>query len=281
VNLLNPRNLERFSSEYDPDIWSAKHLVDGRRKRGWCSAAGAKAPHVFVFGLRKARRIDRIVFDNDCPEEEEYRGVPAKGFRLEGSTRSANAGFTTLLEGVLERGKNNQLFRLATPTAVQWIRLTITGNYGHATLTELMEVRILAAAGEEPLTTTDAFHLDRVRTSRTKNGPALSDGDAFQAGERVWINFKPRAQQTNEQGKAWLEVDLVLEDAAGHLLLRRDKVVNHVAPLPKRPLSPFVSLYLDLPAGFPPGRYAVRVIGRDKVASKSAAARAEFVVATK
>ena len=74
------------------------------------------------------------------------------------------------------------------------------------------------------------------------------------------------------------EVDLVLEDADGQPLLRRDKVVNHVAVPPAPPLSAFVSLHLDIPDGFRPGRYVVRLIARDRFAKSSAAAQAEFRV---
>ena len=95
----------------------------------------------------------------------------------------------------------------------------------------------------------------------------------------MWINFKPRGLQAGDEGKAWLEADLVFEDAEHRVILRRERVVNHLAPPPAPPLSAFVSVYLDLPAGYPAGTYTVRLLARDKFGGVSAAVDVPFEVA--
>ncbi|MBX3465938.1 MAG: discoidin domain-containing protein, partial [Planctomycetes bacterium] len=277
--LLRTATLARFDSEYDATLWAAAHLIDGRVDRGWCSSPRARAPHRFVFALERSARLAKLAFDNACPEEEGFEGVSAAGFAVEVSTDGQDGPYRPALEGTLLRGKNDQVFELQPPVEARWVRLTIRSNHGHPTLTELMGVRAYAAGEAGPTASAGEFHLDRVRASRAKNGPPLEgEAAAFQAGERVWINVKPRGLSVGPEEKAWLEIDLVLEDAQGRELLRRDRVVDHVARPPAPPLTPFVSLHLDLPRDFPPGPYAVRLLARDRIAQTSAAAVCPFTV---
>lgn len=267
-----PLKIVRWESEYDPDIWAAAHLLDGKKDRGWCSSPSDKAPFRFVFEVPTGVRTAEVGFDNACPTERGFEGVSAAAFLVEGSNLGPERGYKILLEGKLEPGKNGQRFALPAAEEHRYLRLSLTSNHGHARLTELMEFRAYGPAGE----ISHAFRLDRVRTSRERNGSA--EEQPYRPGERVWVNFKPRALATNDEGSTWLEVDLVLGDSEGNELLRRDKVVNHVAKPPTPPLSPFVSLFLDLPKAFPPGKYVVRLIARDRVADTSAAAKSEFLV---
>ncbi len=225
-----------------------------------------------MFEAPSGQRTAEVQFGNGCPEERGFEGVSAAAFLLEGSNLGPERGYKTLLEGRLEPGKNSQRFTLPEPGEHRYLRLSLSENHGHDRLTELMEFEAFAPAGEAP----HSFHLHRVRTSRGKNGSAESQ--PFHRGERVWINFKPRALATNDAGSTWLEVDLILGDSEGNQLLRRDKVVSHMAKPPIPPLSPFVSVYLDLPEAFPPGKYVVRLIARDRVGNTSAAAKSEFLV---
>jgi hypothetical protein len=267
--------LIRWGSEYDPDIWAAAHLLDGKADRGWCSSPSDKQPFTFVFELAKATRVASVSFDNFCPEEAGFEGVASSRFTVEGSLLGPERGYKTILSGSLESGVNGQDFELSEVTEHRYLRLSLLGNHGHGRLTELMEFRALAPPGEsvaKPL-----FHLARARTSRERNSSA--ETKPFKAGERVWVSFKPRGLATNDEGSTWIEVDLVLADSEGNLLLRRNTVVNHVAKPPVPPLSPFVSLFLDLPEGFPSGKYVVRLVARDKVGDTSAAAKCEFLVA--
>jgi hypothetical protein len=292
-NLLARARLVSADSEYDPDIWAAAHLIDGRVDLGWCSAPLAKAPFRFVVELEALARLERLVIDAACPDEPGFEGVAASGLLVEGSTTGKDGGWKTIVEVKIEAGKNDQACALPAPAEARWLRLTIPGNHGHATLTELMDVRAygqpvtassppVAAApapnGGPGLTPARSLRLDQARASREKNGPELAESEAFAPGSRVWLNLRPRDLVAGKDGKTWLEVDLVLEDREGRELLRRDKVVDHVAPPPLPPLTPFVALHIDLPAGFPAGRYVALLVARDKVAQTSAAATCEFTV---
>lgn len=280
-DLLSRATLVRFDSEYDATVWAAAHLLDGRADRGWCSSPRARGPHSFVFALEQPARLARLVLDNGCPEEKGFEGVSAAGFTLEVSNDGAEGPFKPVLEGTLVRGQNDQAFDLPAPVDARWLRLTVRGNHGHATLTELMDVRAYAEGALPPPSSGAAgsFLLDRVRASRARNGAPVEATDAFKPGERVWINVKPRGLATGPEQKAWLEIDLILEDAQGRELLRRDRVVDHVARPPAAPLSPFVAMHLDLPKEFPAGTYTVRLVARDRIAQTSAAALCPFVVA--
>lgn len=293
-NLLAKAKLLSADSEYDPDIWAAAHLIDGRVDLGWCSAPRAKAPFRFVVELEAVARLERLVIDAACPDEPGYEGVAASGLVVEGSTTGPDGGWRPIVEVKIEAGKNDQACALPAPAEARWLRLTIPGNHGHATLTELMDVRAygqpvttsspppVAAApgpgGGPGLTPARSLRLDQARASREKNGPELGESEGFAPGSRVWLNLRPRDLAPGKDGKTWLEVDLVLEDREGRELLRRDKVVDHVAPPPLPPLTPFVALHIDLPAGFPAGRYVALLVARDKVAQTSAAATCEFTV---
>ncbi|RMG11458.1 MAG: hypothetical protein D6731_15675, partial [Planctomycetota bacterium] len=270
-----PLALLRFDSEYDGDLWAAAHLVDGRSGRGWCSSPEAKAPHRFVFGLRRPARVVAVSFDDACPEARGFEGIAARDFALYGSTAGPDGPFELLLEGRLGAGRNGQRFPLPRPARVRALELRLRSNHGHPELTELMEFRV---HGEELQDTAGAaLRLEGLRASRSKNGPAT---DApFRPGERVWINARPVGLAASGEGTTHLEVDLQLVDAAGRPLLRRERVVNHAARPPRPPRRPYVALYLDLPSGFPPGRYAVRLLARDRVAERSAAGQVEFSVA--
>lgn len=262
--------LVSFDSEFDPDQWAARNLIDGSPTSGWCSSPARKAPHRFVFDLGSPQRLARLELDAACADEGEYAGVGAKAYLIEGSLEGPEGGFTTLLEGTLARGKNAQALELPPSANARWLRLTLKSNYGHAELTELMEIRAYARG-------VLGFHLERTRLSRKRNGAASAE--AFAAGDRVWVNFKPRGLSPNAEGKTWLSVDLILEDARGEVLLTREKVVDHVGVPPARPLSQFVSLYLTIPKGFPPGSYSVRLMARDGFGETSAAARLSFEIA--
>lgn len=267
-----PLRLVSFKSEFDPDHWAARNLIDGSATSGWCSSPAAKGqPHPFVFDLGAEQRLARLEFDAACMDEGDYAGVGAKGYVVEGSSEGPQGEFVELARGELTRGANDQAIELPLGSRARWLRLTLTSNHGHKDLTELMEVRAYAqgAAG---------FRLERARLSLQRNGAATAE--PFAPGARVWVNFKPRGLAKNAEGKVWLSVDLVLEDAQGKELLVREQVVDHTGLPPARPLSSFVSLYLTLPEGFPSGSYVVRILARDGFGEASAAARLRFSIGT-
>ena len=296
-NVLRDAKVVSRSSEYDPDHWAARFLVDGRPDRGWCSGVGSSPPHQVVLALAAPTRLGAVAFDDTCPVEADFAGVAAREVRLEASLRGPEANdWRVVLAASLVEGKDEQRFELPPGTEAGWLRLSVLSNHGHKSLTELMELRGYAPAGSPPAGPAAAppapaapapaaaprpsvpFQLDKLRASRQRNGDPLGEGEAFRAGERVWVNLKPRGLVPGAEGKYWLELDLVLEDAQGRAILRREKVVEQTAPLPAPPLSTFVALHLDLPEGFPGGSYVVRVVARDRFGETSAAGTCPFTV---
>ncbi|MBI3724709.1 discoidin domain-containing protein [bacterium] len=292
ANLLAAPSLVSQDSEYDPDIWAAKHLVDGSPTSGWCSAPSAKAPHRFVLELARAVDVARLSFDNACPEEKGFEGAAAREVVVEGSTQGARGPWRELARGTLARGKNDQSLEVPQNES-RWLRISLLSNHGHPTLTELMEVRAFAAqyaeAGPSPSTgtgappaptrTTDdgAFRVERLRLSKEKDGAAL-DPAVFAPGDTLWVYFKPRAMRLNEHGNYGLEVDLRLEDAKGEETLTKPKLLDHVGAPPKPPNSPYVSLKVPLPSALAAGSYVVRITVRDSFAQKELNERLTFEV---
>ncbi|MCA8923966.1 MAG: discoidin domain-containing protein, partial [Planctomycetes bacterium] len=278
ANLLRGAALESFSSEYASDYWSAKNLTDGgtARTQSWASRPGSKAPHRFVFRLQRPSELTRAEFEGSGGESG-IEGASAKGFRLEVSELGPDEGFRTVLEGDLRDGTGTQGFLLPADTRGRWVRLSLTSNHGNATLTTLSELRLFGPQAARARADGGALRVERLRVSQRENGPAHEG--AFAPGSRVWVCFKPRGLSTGADGAYALEVDLILEDAEGHTLLARERVLKHSARLPAPPLSPFVAVFLDLPAeGFPPGTYGVRLAVRDALNGSSAGGATPFRV---
>ncbi|MEZ6187704.1 MAG: discoidin domain-containing protein [Planctomycetota bacterium] len=280
ANLLRGATLISFSSEYASDYWAAKNLHDGSvaRTQSWASRPGTRAPHRFVFRLAGERVLTRVELENTSGESG-IEGASAKAFRLEASELGPEEGWSTVLEGALEDAPGPQSFSLPEGTRGQWVRLTILGNHGNQTLTELAELRLFGPRAAAPATggPQGELRVERLRVSAQENGPAHEG--AFAPGARVWVCFKPRGLSAGPDGAYALEVDLILEDDAGNALLTRERVLAHRARLPQPPLSPFVAVFLDLPAeGFPAGTYGVRLALRDTLSGKSAAGATPFQV---
>jgi len=281
TNLLRKAKLVSFSSEYASDYWAAKNLIDGstERTQSWASRPGSKPPHRFVFHLARAAALTRAEFEGTGGESG-IEGASAKGFRLEVSAVGPGEGFETVLEGNLKAEGGTQGFLLPEATRGEWVRLTLTSNHGNPTLTELAELRLFgpsAPASKAPVVAGAKLRVERLRVSQSENGPAHEG--AFAAGSRVWVCFKPRGLSAGPDGKYSIEVDLILEDGEGNTLLTRERVLAHTARLPAPPLSPFVAVFLDLPAkGFPAGTYGVRLAVRDTLSGSSAGSATPFEV---
>lgn len=273
------RTLVSRSSEYDPDIWAAVHLVDGTALRGWCSSPQSRPPHRFVFALTRQVDLARVTFDNACSDFED---AAARDVVVEVSTAGPQEGFREVLKTALAKGKNDQSFDL-TPIAARWLRLTIVANHGHPTLTELMEIRAYGLEtdvkpNEEP---SPELVIDRLRVSRSKNGEAATP-PTFAPGETVWVNWKPRGLRVDPSGECSFEADLVIESKDHKPLVARPKVVDFKRALPKAPFfTPFVANDIHLPSGFPPGDYEARVTLRDRLSGAETTARASFAVSAK
>ncbi len=274
--------LVRFDSEYDPDHWAAAHLVDGSSERGWCSAPGREPPHAFVLRLAAPAVITRVELDTPA-REAGFEGASARAFELAGAAAEGGP-FRPLAAGELTAGRGGQGFEVAEGEPVRWLQLTLRSNHGHATLTELMELRAYGrAVAEAPAPApapapAESLRLGELTLAHSRAGPPLGQSASVAPGQRLWVSFKPRGLRPGDDGQTWLEVDLVLEDGEGQQLLRRDRVVSHRAPPPRPPLAPVVRLYLDVPPEFPAGIYRLRLLARDQAGDASAAAQRAFLV---
>lgn len=288
VNLLGPKTLIANDGELESDGRLAQNLVDPAATKPWCSSPSSPAGRSkrFTFELPKAIDVARVTLDAGVPEEAGFEGSAAKDIVIRGSQASAAGPWVELARATLEKGKNDQSVDLPV-NETRWLRVDVLSNYGHPTLTQLMKVRAFAAettaAPREtpaaPVTATGEgpFRVERLRLSRERNGTPLEPA-VFSAGDVFWVYFKPRALRLDAKGEYGLEVDLRLEDADGNEKLFSPRVVDHRAKPPRAPLSPFVSLKVELPGDFPAGAYAVTLNVRDKNAGTELKERVPFEV---
>jgi outer membrane protein OmpA-like peptidoglycan-associated protein len=91
--------------------------------------------------------IERFEFDNTQVDDE---GAAAKDVTVEVSAVSLQAGFETILKATLANKADRQGFKAAKAVNGRWVRLTIHGNYGSESWTELFAFRGYGAKPEVP-----------------------------------------------------------------------------------------------------------------------------------
>lgn len=117
--------------------WTAKNLIDGRRKRGWRSKNKCPFPHIIVFELASNAKIDLLRFNNNT-REARHLGISAKEVQVEFSLVSSDSGYINVGALTLKQGAKLQEYKIPK-TKARWIRLSIKSNYGHPRFTELTE----------------------------------------------------------------------------------------------------------------------------------------------
>ncbi|MGI9415975.1 MAG: OmpA family protein [Hyphomicrobiales bacterium] len=118
--------------------WIALGLVDGTAERGWSSKKNAPFPHEFLFELAQTYEIGKVGFDTRKTENAEFPGISARNVEVLASTVSRDGPFENIL--ALDMAANRiTRFAFITPFKARWLKLVITGNWGHAEYTELME----------------------------------------------------------------------------------------------------------------------------------------------
>ncbi|MDR3706533.1 MAG: OmpA family protein [Paludibacteraceae bacterium] len=122
--------------------WTKEAIIDGTTYKGWNSREDEKFPLEFVFELSEECSIEKLGFNNEC--EREYKGICAKGIKVEVSTTGAESGYTTVLEPKLEEYAATKYFDIK-PVNARWIRISILSNYGNKKNTELMEIEALGS----------------------------------------------------------------------------------------------------------------------------------------
>jgi len=127
------------SSSYSKN-WTANHLFDQSRSRGWRSKDNSSFPHVIIFRLAKEAKINHLRFNNET-QEAGFPGISTKEISVEVSTSSSLIGYAPVGRFILEQGKRLEEFAIPD-TKARWIRLTILSNYGHPNYTELREFEV-------------------------------------------------------------------------------------------------------------------------------------------
>ncbi|MDR1678614.1 MAG: OmpA family protein [Prevotellaceae bacterium] len=197
--------------------WTKEAIIDGTSYKGWNSSEEAKFPLVFVFELSEECVIEKFGFNNEC--EQEYKGICAKNLIVEVSSESADAGYTTVLEPVLEEYADTKYFDIE-PVKARWVRVSILSNYGNKTNTELMEIEALGSYASEEV---KAINLTGDWTSTwgtvsiRQNGASIKGCYSFRNGkisnagfDRRIVSFKwdeTRKDGKTESGQAVLVVN--------------------------------------------------------------------------
>jgi hypothetical protein len=102
------------------------NLLDESTSTDWTGDGGRA---VFVLELAEETELSRIAFDTAGLNRDQKA---PRGFTVELSNTSADAGFEEVLSGSLRMAANNQSFPFKPeerPTG-RWVRLTILGNHG-------------------------------------------------------------------------------------------------------------------------------------------------------
>ncbi len=118
--------------------WPAVNLLDDSPETGWACETGRIKENVFVFEMVAPAVIERFEFDNAHVDDD---GAGAKDITVEVSAASMKAGFENVLKATLADKTDRQAFPAARAVSGRWVRLTIHGNYGSESWSELLSFR--------------------------------------------------------------------------------------------------------------------------------------------
>lgn len=127
--------------------WTVEALLDESPESGWACETGNTRNNVFVFEMIHPAVIERLEFDNTHVDDE---GAAAKDVTVEVSAVSMKTGFETILKATLANKADRQGFQAAKAVNGRWVRLTIHGNHGSESWTELFSIRGYGAKPEVP-----------------------------------------------------------------------------------------------------------------------------------
>jgi OOP family OmpA-OmpF porin len=127
--------------------WPVEALIDESPESGWACETGNSKNNVFVFELIAPAVIERFEFDNAHVDDD---GASAKEITVDVSSTSMNAGFETVLKATLKEKTDGQGFKPAKALSSRWLRLTVHGNYGNESWTELFSFRGYGAKPKVP-----------------------------------------------------------------------------------------------------------------------------------
>ncbi|MDF1660233.1 MAG: discoidin domain-containing protein [Planctomycetota bacterium] len=269
--------------QYDPDLYATKNLTDNDKDTCWRNRAGEKLPQQFIYALQKTVTVTQVEVVNR--KDAQFPGISAQNIVFEGADKSKDGPWEPLAS--FKANEEGPTLQAVDKKKARWIRIRVLSNYGHSTLTQMAGLKVhtsdpLKDYGPADLpknpTAKDipAFEITRARLSTVNNGPAHDS--SFESGSRVFLNFKPRGMTMNRRGRYWLIVDVEILGDDDKVIVKKDKLVDKIAALPKAPLSIFVSLSVDIPKTFPPGTYKIRWTSHDRLAGKKLSNELSLVI---
>jgi flagellar motor protein MotB len=145
LDLASGAIVRSYSSQARTETYSAMTVIDGTPVTGWSTEEGAPFPHSLVIELAQPVRLSMVAIDNSAAEEGGYPGISARAFSLAVSTAGPGGPFERVLEAEADQGSRSE-HPLASPAQAQWLRVSITTNWGHPRYTELMELEAFGEA---------------------------------------------------------------------------------------------------------------------------------------
>lgn len=118
--------------------WPAVNLLDDDASSGWASQEGTVADNVFVVELPSPSTFTAFEFDTAGIDTD---GSGAGEVMVEVSPESATSGFKPVLRASLADRADRQRFAAQAEVVGRFVRLTIAGNHGDPSWTELMSFR--------------------------------------------------------------------------------------------------------------------------------------------
>ncbi|MGH7381038.1 MAG: discoidin domain-containing protein [Candidatus Methylomirabilales bacterium] len=133
--------IERFTSQYEDDRWSAKRLIDDTPGTGWGSAKSPTYPQeiVFSFLARQPARISSVIVSPQAPGGTSRW---AKDVEVWTSLDSPSAGFKRVGSVSLRAEPVEQTIAFA-PVEARYVKLRILSNHGDPSHVVLGKVKII------------------------------------------------------------------------------------------------------------------------------------------
>jgi len=153
--------------------WPVEAMIDESPETGWASEDGKVKGNIFVFELISPSTLEWFEFDTAGIDED---GAGAKDLTVETSAASPIAGFDKVLQASLAAKADRQKFPALKKISGRFIRLTIHGNHGSGSYTELLGFRGYGRKGSSPAPLTNisgTYDTDYSRFHVRQTGTAL------------------------------------------------------------------------------------------------------------
>ena len=119
------------------DEWSADRMFDSTPSTGWAVESGSPGGSAFVVAVAEKIALQSIVVDTQNVDGE-GRGV--KALSLEMSSAGPDGPFMKVADITMDAPQGRTAFALDKESEGQWIRVTVHGNHGDPSITEIMDL---------------------------------------------------------------------------------------------------------------------------------------------